>query len=220
MAKLKNMQLKGRSSYAKWWPQVVWKARVDGVWDLIDPDGPEDASAYNTSPPALPPMINELKAKLDVKRTTAHIAAINTWNAQRTAGGGEPDPATTPSTPLPAEFEDVQAEHAALIQDYTSAGNDYKMRSEQLRRFLNWLTKTVDPDIWVATITVLLARMEFPPASSSSGTSSVGTLSPAQDHGSIQGILRSLKRHYAPSGMNSSSNQIYRSNVQLGVGAV
>jgi hypothetical protein len=194
MAELKNMQLKGRTSYAKWWPQVEWKARDDGVWNLVDPDGP-DAPAYNTSPPAPPPTISELKAQLDELRASAHKEACNEWDARQPA----PDPNTKPKAPLPATFEDVKAEHTALLQDYTVASNVHKTRSEQQSRFLTWLTKTVDPDIWVATIAALQARTSFPLGSSSGTPSSVGTLSPAQHHGSIQEILRSLKRQYAPS---------------------
>ena len=74
------MQLKGRTLYAKWWPQVKWKARDDRVWDLVDPNG-LDTPIYNTLLLAPPLTINELKTKLDAKRAFAYIAAVNAWNA-------------------------------------------------------------------------------------------------------------------------------------------
>ena len=120
------MQLKGRTSYAKWWLQVEWKARDDKVQDLVDPDRP-DALAYNTSLLAPPPTINELKKKLDAERAFAHIIAVNEWNTQQT-GGEEPNPVTKPSAPLPATFEDVKAKHIALLQDYIITSNVHKTR--------------------------------------------------------------------------------------------
>jgi hypothetical protein len=95
-------------------------------------------------------------------------------------------------------FEDVRAEHVALLQDYTIASNVYKTRSESQSKFLSWLTKTIDSDIWTAIIAALQARTSIPVGRSFT-LSSPGTLTPAQTHRSIQEILRSLKHQYAPS---------------------
>jgi hypothetical protein len=134
MAKLKDLKLKGRSTYAKWWPQVEWKARENRVWDLVDPEGP-DALAYNTSPPRPPPTISELKAKLDEERTAIHKIAVNEWTSRNPKGGPQ-DLNTKPKTPALVTFEDVKAEHTALLQDYTIVSNVHKTRSEQQSRFL------------------------------------------------------------------------------------
>lgn len=194
MAELKNMQLKGRTTYSKWWVQVVWKARDEGVWDYVDPDAP-DAPAYNTSPPPPPPTINELKARTDEQRASDYRKAIEVWDA----AAPHADESSKPKTPVMATFEDVKAEHTALLQDYTIASNTYKTRSESQSRFLTWLTKTVEPDIWVATIAALQTRASIP--LSSFTATPAGTLTPTttQDHSSIQRILRSLRNQYAPS---------------------
>jgi hypothetical protein len=221
MAEIKSVQLKGRTSYAKWWPQVKWKAKDYAVWSLVDPDGP-DAPAYNNSPPAAPPAIEELKARLDARRTSNYQIAMTEWNARRLENG-QPDPNTKPNAPFPAEYEDVMKEHTALLQEYTITCNAYKMRADHMKDFNAWLAKTVDSDIWVATIAALEARSSIPPGSSFATPSSVVTLTPARDHGSTQEILRSLRNQYAPSSttVTSTVRETYNKVLEQGTkGAV
>ena len=43
--------------------------------------------------------------------------------------------AEKPPSPAPATFEDIKAEHTALVQDYTMASNEHKEHSAAHRTF-------------------------------------------------------------------------------------
>ena len=86
-------------------------------------------------------------------RTTTYKEAVNVWESENQVNTR--DITTKPKSPQPATFENVKVEYTTLLQDYTITSNIYKTRSELQSRFLSWLTKTVDSDIWTAIITTL-----------------------------------------------------------------
>jgi hypothetical protein len=200
MADPKHMVLRGRSTYPDWFVQLVWRADQDGVWDLVDPDGP-DAPVFDTSPPKAPLTIDQLRQKRDQEQSKRYRTRIEAWERELEASRGP-----KPVHPELSSFDDVKQEHSALIQDYNVASNIHKERGAQYRSFSQWLAKTVDPEIWTNTIAGLQIKGKLAVRLIQTGppllddARQLSHTAPAiRENSSLQDIIRSLKTQFASS---------------------
>jgi hypothetical protein len=197
--------LKNRQTYSLWFAQLQWRALEDGVWELVNPDGP-DAPAFNTSPLSPPPTVQQLIEQSDQRRGDQHTIAVAAWERADHATRGN-----RPAAAVPTTFDEVQMEHAARMQDYIVASHLHKERLQQYRSFSNWLPTTIDSEIWASTISALRAVRLGGPFRSSSTTPltllqrSIEELE-TPNHASLQDITRYLKRWFAPSSSSTEHN--------------
>jgi hypothetical protein len=133
--------LRNRRTYAHWFVQLKWRALDDGVWDLVNPDGP-DAPTFHTSPPAAPPTVQQLMEQRDQLKASEHTKAVEDYERRPQESRG-----TRPAPTEPTTFDEVRQEHASKLQDYNVASNLHKERSSQYRSFSKWLPTSINLEI-------------------------------------------------------------------------
>ena len=171
-------KLLSRKDWPEWYTQLAHHCRMNRIWDLINPDGP-DAPVEPLRPPPL-------RSHEDLQQAR-DIELLAEWAQQHKAWDEESESVIStealtaykekePPKPLPSTYRDVDDQYNKLFKHYTTAAAAAKEHRLTIQPVYKWITDTVNPGLLSTLQTELLAK----------------------DKNTVQDLVRALKELLAP----------------------
>lgn len=178
--------LQDRKSYPTWFLQLQFHCEFRGIWKQVDPEARDYSNPLNELPEHL--TIDSLLSQRSNELEAQYIQELVEW--QRIPFDERPD---KPQRPLPLDNDEIQAEFDEQLKKWSASSAVTTIIANRHQHVWNWVNRTVEPSL-LASAQVKILKKGNP---------------------SLQGVIRALRDHLAPSesSAQTSAAEEYRATL-------